>query len=88
MTMTYAGEYCSICKCGRTARSEQNLSFYQKTIKGYINCSVTVVMDVCRWCGARIWDHATELMIDKAVRRELDKLPVASWRESRITPGG
>ena len=68
-------ERCDFCGKGHVVRTVQEMALHQWTDKGYVFVRVPVLLGVCDRCGSRNWNEETEAMIDKAVRREYDKLP-------------
>ena len=69
------GDACFFCKQGKFVARTEEIAFRQWTDKGYVFVRVPVLLGVCNRCGSRNWSEETEEMIDKAVRREYDKLP-------------
>jgi C4-type Zn-finger protein len=67
-------ESCPVCKRGRLALHNEEISFHQWTDKGYVFCHAAVPVKVCKGCGFKSWDDAAEAAIEEAVRREYDKL--------------
>jgi hypothetical protein len=65
---------CPVCKRGRFALHNEDISFYQWTDKGYVFCRAAIPVRVCNGCGFKSWDDAAEAAIEEAVRREYDKL--------------
>ena len=68
-------EVCDLCRHGKNIRNMQEITFHQWTDKGNISCTVTVPIGICDNCGAKNWNEETETAIEKAVKREYDKLP-------------
>ena len=69
------GDTCFFCKKGKFVARREEIAFHQWTDKGYVFVRVPVLLGVCDRCGSRNWNEETDAMIDKAVRREYDKLP-------------
>ncbi len=66
---------CEFCGHGRVIRRTEEVAFYQWTGKGYVFCRAAIPMNICNRCGAKNWEPEAEKLIQKAVRREHDKLP-------------
>ena len=67
--------FCALCKKGELVAEDQELTFQQRTDKGYVFCRVTISMDICTLCGWKSWGDLAEAIIEDAVRQEYDKLP-------------
>jgi hypothetical protein len=65
---------CGICNLGGMRKRMEPVTFRQLTDKGFVHCSVTIMIGTCDRCGAKIWDAETDNILDEAVRREYDKL--------------
>ncbi len=66
---------CEFCRRGRLAQRAEEITFYQRTDKGYVFCRATIPVSVCGQCHAKTWDEAAEELIARAVAKEYDKLP-------------
>ena len=67
--------FCALCKKGELVAEDRELTFQQRTDKGYVFCRVTISMEICTLCGWKTWDDLAEVIIEDAVRQEYDKLP-------------
>jgi hypothetical protein len=67
--------FCAICKKGGLIAEDRELTFRQRTDKGYVFCRVTISMDICTQCGFKSWGDLAEAIIEDAVRQEYAKLP-------------
>jgi hypothetical protein len=64
-----------LCKTGCVVRREEEVSFKQRTDRGWVHCRVTVPIGRCEQCDAMEFDDGTEAVIEAAVRAAYDKLP-------------
>ena len=68
-------EGCDFCKRGRVTEQTREISFREKTSKGYVFCRVTIPIAICDQCGAESFGVAAERIMEAAVRRAFKKLP-------------
>jgi len=75
--MTAEGESvpCAICKTGRVTKRMEQITFRQMSNKGYVHCSVTVLVGICDNCRTKSIDPEAEKVFGEAFKREYDKLP-------------
>jgi hypothetical protein len=66
---------CPFCRRGRLAEQDRDIAFHQSTDKGYVFCRVTIPVTVCEHCRSVTWTDEAEAIIERAVRREYEKLP-------------
>jgi hypothetical protein len=66
---------CSFCSAERVFTRMEWLEFRQWTDRGYVFCKVLIPIGTCAGCGTKTWNEAAEAAIDRAVRKEYDKLP-------------
>ena len=64
---------CAFCGQGKAITRDEELSFYQRTDRGYVFCKVKIPMDVCPQCHTKNWDEEAEVIIEQAVRAEYDR---------------
>jgi CRP/FNR family transcriptional regulator, cyclic AMP receptor protein len=78
-------EVCYFCKKGKFVTHTETIAFHQWTDKGYVFCRARVPLRICDHCGLRDWNEETEALIEEAVRREYDKVPLPESVENDAT---
>jgi hypothetical protein len=65
---------CDLCKTGRLSSSLRELRVRQSSDKGYVHFSATIAVRTCDFCGAKSYGPGADQILDKAFRREYDRL--------------
>ena len=71
-------QQCDFCHEGHVIARKQQLPFQQWTVRGYIHCRADVPIGLCDHCGSIHWNQEAEALIEEAVRREYEKLPISA----------
>ena len=66
---------CIFCKTGRLTKQMEQITFRQMSDKGYVRCSVTVLVATCDNCQMQSTDPEANKIFAEAFKREYDKLP-------------
>ena len=80
-------EVCYFCNKGKFVTHTETIAFHQWTDKGYVFCHARVSLGICDHCGSRDWNEETEALIEEAVRREYDKVPLPESVEKTLSNG-
>lgn len=74
--LDHSAWHCDFCKHGHVGWHHQQIAFRQWTNKGYVSCRVTIPLGVCDCCRSPHWNEAAEAIVEDAVQRAYEKLPL------------
>ncbi len=68
---------CPVCGRGRMYKMTVDFTFYQRTDRGRLKCRLPLPIGRCATCGFEMLEADAQAKMDRAVRREYEKLPAA-----------